>query len=169
MERLWWELQWRPVSGRWIRPDQEPDSAGLVDRSRPMEGTRARLLSPVDNLLQVALHLAKHSYVRAPGLRLHTDVDRVVRRQPIDWEAFAAELRSMDFPHPVAIEALPWKWCNWGTLLREMHALFTVGRLSTRLGDRRIWSVCQECGRYLLGTPEDWFCGCGPQVGASDG
>ena len=87
-EKLWFELQWRPVAGRWIRPDQEPSAEELMARSIAISGTAVRLLSPEDNLLQVALHTAKHTYVRAPGFRLHTDVDRIVRRQPIDWELF---------------------------------------------------------------------------------
>jgi hypothetical protein len=87
-EKLWFELQWRPVAGRWIRPDQEPTADELMARSVPIEGTAVRLLAPEDNLLQVALHTAKHTYVRAPGFRLHTDVDRIVRRQPIDWQLF---------------------------------------------------------------------------------
>lgn len=87
-QKLWLELQWRPVAGRWIRPDQEPPADQLLARSIPIPGTAVRLLSPEDNLLQVALHTAKHSYVRAPGFRLHTDVDRIVRRQPIDWRLF---------------------------------------------------------------------------------
>jgi hypothetical protein len=87
-EELWFELQWRPVAGRWIRPDQEPSGDELVARSISIEGTDVRLLDPVDNLLQVCLHTAKHSYVRAPGLRLHTDVDRIVRFASPDWDAF---------------------------------------------------------------------------------
>jgi len=85
---LWFELQWRPVAGRWIQPDQEPPADELMERSVPIEGSAARLLSPEDNLLQVSLHTAKHSYVRAPGFRLHTDVDRIVRGCSIDWDAF---------------------------------------------------------------------------------
>jgi len=85
---LWFELQWRPVAGRWIQPDQEPPADELMERSVPIEGSAARLLSPEDNLLQVSLHTAKHSYVRAPGFRLHTDVDRIVRGCPIDWDVF---------------------------------------------------------------------------------
>lgn len=85
---LWLELQWRPVAGRWIRPDQEPAAADLLERSVPIGGTAARVLAPEDNLLQVCLHTAKHSYVRAPGFRLHTDVDRIVRSCPIDWTQF---------------------------------------------------------------------------------
>ncbi len=89
-ETVWVEVQWRPVAGRWIRPDQEPDGEQLVERSVPIEGSSLRLLAPEDNLLQVALHTAKHSYVRAPGLRLHTDVDRLARYQQPDWGQVAA-------------------------------------------------------------------------------
>ena len=61
----------------------------------PIEGTAARLLSPEDNLLQVSLHTAKHSYVRAPGFRLHTDVDRIVRACDIDWDVFCSRVEQM--------------------------------------------------------------------------
>ncbi len=91
-EVLWFELQWRPVAGRWIRPDQEPSAAALLERSVPIGSSSVRLLSPNDNLLQVCLHTAKHSFIRAPGLRLHTDVDRIVRRCQIDWDAFVKEV-----------------------------------------------------------------------------
>ncbi|MCA9262220.1 MAG: nucleotidyltransferase family protein [Planctomycetales bacterium] len=87
-ETLWFELQWRAVSGRWIRPDQEPETDRLMARTVPVPGSAVRLLSPADNLLQVALHTAKHSYVRAPGFRLHTDVDRVVQATDVPWDAF---------------------------------------------------------------------------------
>jgi len=64
-------------------------------RSVPIEGSDVRLLSPEDNLLQVSLHTAKHTYVRAPGFRLHTDVDRIVRRQPIDWGLFLSRVEKL--------------------------------------------------------------------------
>ncbi len=92
---LWFELQWRPVAGRWINEDQEPKTEYLVARSVPIEGSDVRLLAPTDNLLQVALHTAKHSYVRAPGFRLHTDVDRIVRRCDIDWGRFCREVERL--------------------------------------------------------------------------
>jgi hypothetical protein len=95
-EDLWFELQWRPVAGRWIRPDQEPDSELLIERSIDISDSKARLLSPEDNLLQVALHTAKHSYVRAPGFRLHTDVDRVVRGTNIDWNLFLSRAEAQE-------------------------------------------------------------------------
>ncbi len=93
--KLWLELQWRPISGRWIRPDQEPSGRDLIERSLPVTGSAVRILSAKDNLLQVCLHTAKHSYVRAPGFRLHTDVDRVVRRQTVDWERFLEQVSGL--------------------------------------------------------------------------
>ena len=89
---LWLELQWRPISGRWIQPDQEPNGKDLIDRSISIPGTTVRLLCAEDNLLQVCLHTAKHTYVRSPGFRLHTDVDRIVRETKIDWASFLAEV-----------------------------------------------------------------------------
>lgn len=89
-EEVWLELQWRPIAGRWIRRDQEPDGAEMMARSIAIPGTAVRLLSPEDNMLQVALHTAKHSFVRAPGIRLHTDVDRLAALQPPRWGEVAA-------------------------------------------------------------------------------
>lgn len=98
---LWIELQWRPVAGRWIQPGQEPPAEELMARSIPIEGSAARLLSPEDNLLQVCLHTAKHSYVRAPGFRLHTDVDRITRAYDIDWDVFCDRVERINVRTPV--------------------------------------------------------------------
>lgn len=95
-EEVWFELQWRPVAGRWIRRDQEPDPDALLARSVPITGSAVRLLEPVDNMIQVALHTAKHTYVRAPGLRLHTDVDRLALFTPPDWDAVVAMARRLE-------------------------------------------------------------------------
>jgi hypothetical protein len=86
--KIWLELQWRPIAGRWIQPHNEPNGDELIDRSISVKGSAVRILSPEDNLLQVSLHTAKHSYVRSPGFRLHSDVDRVVRFQKINWSVF---------------------------------------------------------------------------------
>ncbi len=86
--RVWLELQWRPIAGRWIQPHNEPDGDELMKSSLDVENSAVRILSPEFNLLQVALHTAKHSYVRAPGFRLHSDVDRIIRFQKIDWNSF---------------------------------------------------------------------------------
>jgi len=100
-EKLWFELQWRSVAGRWIRPDQEPIAEELMCRSVTVSGTDVRILSPEDNLLQVALHTAKHSYVRAPGFRLHLDVIRIVKEQTIDWDVFVKRVLQLQVKTPV--------------------------------------------------------------------
>jgi hypothetical protein len=92
---IWLELQWRSVAGRWIQRSQEPGTDDLFARSIAIEGTKIRLLGHEDNLLQVCLHTAKHSYLRAPGLRLHTDVERIVRGTPIDWEIFLRMVKNL--------------------------------------------------------------------------
>jgi hypothetical protein len=89
------------VEGRFLRPDQEPDADELMERSLPVPGTAVRVLAPEDNLLQVALHTAKHSYVRAPGFRLHLDVDRIVNGQPIDWQVFVERVHAHRVRTPV--------------------------------------------------------------------
>ena len=86
--KVWVEIQWRPVAGRWIQENNEPDSDQLIKDSITLNNTKVRILEPTDNLLQVCLHTAKHSYCRAPGFRLHSDVDRVVRFNNINWEIF---------------------------------------------------------------------------------
>ncbi len=92
-EKMWFELAWRAVAGRWIRPDMEPDTDAFMDNAHFAEGTKVKILSPEDNLLQVSIHTAKHSYVRAPGLRLHMDVDRIVSHNNIDWNSFLDKVR----------------------------------------------------------------------------
>lgn len=86
--KVWLELQWRPIAGRWIQPHNEPNGDELMYNSIGIKNSSVKILAPEDNLLQVALHTAKHSYVRAPGFRLHSDVDRVIRFQQIDWLHF---------------------------------------------------------------------------------
>ena len=105
-EILWLELQWRPVAGRWIQPDQEPSAEDLVKGSIAIVGSSARLLSPEDNLLQVCLHTAKHSYVRAPGFRLHTDVDRIVSAYDINWDLFCTKVEEMNVKTAVYLSLL---------------------------------------------------------------
>lgn len=98
---LWLELSWRSVAGRWIRPDQEPDTNDLINKAYEVDETGIFVLSPEDNLLQVALHTAKHSYVRAPGFRLHLDVDRIVSKTEIDWDVFIERVKRLKVCVPV--------------------------------------------------------------------
>ncbi|MBO5060343.1 MAG: nucleotidyltransferase family protein [Clostridia bacterium] len=92
--KMWFELAWRAVAGRWIRLDKEPDTDDLMKDAYYAEGTKVGILSPEDNLLQVCIHTAKHSYVRAPGLRLHMDVDRIVNHKSIDWDLFIKKVNA---------------------------------------------------------------------------
>lgn len=92
-EKMWFELAWRAVAGRWIRPDLEPDTDMFIENAHCAQGTDVYVLSPEDNLLQVCIHTAKHSYVRAPGLRLHMDVDRIVTHTEIDWKLFIDKVK----------------------------------------------------------------------------
>jgi len=85
---LRFELLWRTVEGRFLRPEQEPDGDIVISRSVDIGNSHVKILSPEDNLLQVCLHTAKHSYVRAPGFRLHLDVDRIVNSCKINWNLF---------------------------------------------------------------------------------
>lgn len=92
-QTMWFELAWRAVAGRWIRRDLEPDTDGLMRRAYQTPAGMG-ILSPEDNLLQVCVHTAKHSYVRAPGLRLHLDVERIVAHKAIDWALFLKKVEA---------------------------------------------------------------------------
>lgn len=94
-ETQWIELAWRPVAGRWIRKDKEPDADELVANSHKARHSCCHVLSNEDNLLQVSIHTAKHSYVRAPGYRLHLDVDRIVSNKRIDWDLFLKKVETV--------------------------------------------------------------------------
>ena len=94
-ETAWVELAWRPVAGRWIRKDKEPKADALVEASHKAKRSINHVLSNEDNLLQVSCHTAKHSYVRAPGYRLHLDVDRIVSNNDIDWELFIKKVNEV--------------------------------------------------------------------------
>jgi sugar phosphate isomerase/epimerase len=80
----------------------------------------------------------------------------------IDWPSFVRAFRSMDFADPVTVEAPPWNRATPSVLLREARALFAGDLLITPLGNRQIRAICQQCGHYLFGTPQDPFCACDP-------
>lgn len=105
-DKFWLELGWRSISGKWLSEDNEPDMASLFSRSASAPSTAVRVLNPTDNLLQVALHTAKHSFVRAPGFRLHLDVDRISRHCSIDWTLFVKNVKSLSVRTPVYFSLL---------------------------------------------------------------
>lgn len=92
--KMWFELAWRAIAGRWIRLDKEPNVNDLFERVYFAKDTKVGILSPEDNLLQVCVHTAKHSYVRSPGLRLHLDVERIVSHKEIDWKLFVEKVKN---------------------------------------------------------------------------
>lgn len=88
------EIAWRIVAGRWMRPDCEPDTESSFSRMHYAKDSYIGILDPVDNLVQVCIHTAKHSYLRAPGLRLNLDVERIVRHCKIDWNLFLQKIKA---------------------------------------------------------------------------
>ncbi len=98
--RMWLEMSIRSVSGRWIRPDQEPQNEILFKTSIKYK-ENMKILCPEYNLLQVCLHTAKHSFVRAPGFRLHLDVERIVKGSNIDWNKFVGIVKEYNVKTPV--------------------------------------------------------------------
>ncbi len=92
--KLVYEVAWRVVAGRWMRPDKEPNTEEFFHRSHYAKDSYIGVLSPEDNLLQVCIHTAKHSYLRAPGLRLNLDVERIVTHCEIDWDLFIERVKA---------------------------------------------------------------------------
>lgn len=80
-ERVWLPLDYNNKAQEWLQ-------RRIASKKDPT----LYVLSPIDALVWVAIHTSMHSYVRAPGLRLHVDVDRCVRDNEIDWDAFLAEV-----------------------------------------------------------------------------
>ena len=97
------ELQTRSVSGRWLNPANEPSYLTLVKNCTPLKGFKnMNALTPEWNIVQVCLHTAKHSYTRAPGFRLHADVDRIVSNERnINWSVFVEYVRGLEVPTPI--------------------------------------------------------------------
>lgn len=87
------EIAWRIVAGRWMRPDREPNTEESFKRIHYAKDSYIGILDPVDNLVQVCIHTAKHSYLRAPGLRLNLDVERIVAHNDIDWDLLIKKVK----------------------------------------------------------------------------
>lgn len=114
---FWLNVQWRAVLRRWVPMERGLESSDLINRSVPIgdPSSCVRILSPEDNLLVCALHVASHSYVRGIGLRLQLDVDRLVHNVKLDWDAFlmlvnrhdAAELVFPSLAIPASIFGTP--------------------------------------------------------------
>ncbi|MGM0577363.1 MAG: nucleotidyltransferase family protein [Myxococcota bacterium] len=90
-----------PVSfdRKWIPLRHRDRSDAWLERRVPSRrAPDVRVPAPVDALTFVSMHTSLHSFVRAPGFRLHVDVDRVARDNPIDWDAYLDEVRALGVP-----------------------------------------------------------------------
>lgn len=94
-------IQWSLVARRWFSSKQEPTISELFSRSISVSNSDVRLLCPEDNLLQLCMHNSAHSYVRKPGIRLHLDVERIVRRVSINWDIFVERVLALKVKTPV--------------------------------------------------------------------
>lgn len=94
-EVQWLNVGYAPFDRMWI-PLSYTDRTSAWLRRRVMSGKSSSVwvLAPSDALAFVAIHTSLHSYVRAPGIRLHVDVDRLVRDTDIDWNSFVTEVQA---------------------------------------------------------------------------
>jgi hypothetical protein len=86
-DRMWVPLEIADRSAHWV-------SRGIASR----KVRDIPVLAPADALAFVSMHTSLHSYVRQPGVRLHVDVDRLVRAGSVDWEAYLEEVKSLGAP-----------------------------------------------------------------------
>lgn len=76
---------------------------GLSRRVRSPRMDAAWVLQTADALALVAMHTSLHSWVRAPYLRLHVDVDRLACDNQVDWLEVVSEARAMKAPTRVFV------------------------------------------------------------------
>ncbi len=167
----WIEVGCNPFDRMWI-PFVFPNvfDAWLSRREKLGDG-RFHVLGPEDGLFQVAVHTSLHSWVRAPGLRLHTDVDRLVRRGRIDWECFVREVHAARMQTRVAVslymaanlldtpipEEVITCLCNESRLRRLERILLKEGLLTS--GSSKLGVLRTALVDYLVweGAPGEWL------------
>ena len=81
-------VQWSLVARRWFTGDREPRFDELLSHSEEIDKNGVRILGPEHNLFQLCLHNTSHLYIRKPGVRLHLDVERLIRSAEINWDAY---------------------------------------------------------------------------------
>lgn len=89
------ELHWGVFSGEWLLQTTHIDDADLWARAMParLAGQPALILSPEDNVIQVAVHLAINHNMSAPWLRGLMDIALLARHYPIDWNVIVQRAR----------------------------------------------------------------------------
>jgi hypothetical protein len=81
------ELHWGVFPGEWLLQTTCIDDAELRARAMPAQlaGQPALILTPEDNVIQVAVHLAINHNMSSPWLRGLMDIALLARHYPIDW------------------------------------------------------------------------------------
>jgi hypothetical protein len=82
------DVHWEAIGVRWMTGDLGKLTNKMVERSLPIPGTTARILSPEDNLFQVVLNNAKDAYRLKPSLVRNLYVHRIIENQEINWTVF---------------------------------------------------------------------------------
>jgi len=95
----WLDITYRAFDRKWAPLNYTDRCALWLSRRVPSrKSAKIYVLNPSDALAFVAIHTSLHSYIRAPGIRLHIDVDRLVRDNDIDWNTFLKEIRVLGMP-----------------------------------------------------------------------
>lgn len=98
-ERQWLNAGFWPFDRMWAPLTYGYRSAiWLARRQRSNKAEGVYVLAPVDALALVSIHTSLHFFVLPPGIRLHVDVDHLVRTAAIDWEQFVTEIRALGLP-----------------------------------------------------------------------
>jgi hypothetical protein len=90
------ELHWSVFPGEWLQRTTQIDGADLWARAIPatLAGQPALILSPEDNVIQVAVHQAINHNMSAPWLRGLVDIALLARHYPIDWDLVVRRARA---------------------------------------------------------------------------
>jgi hypothetical protein len=183
-ETQWLGAGYAPFDRMWVPLSYVDRTAVWLSQRIPStKSDRIWVLSPADALGLVAIHTSLHSYVRAPGIRLHVDVDRLVRDTNIDWDSFVAEVRatglctrafvSLIMAHGLLATPVPdwvltalypgdWRWRQISRLLSR-EGTFANGQRKLIAG-KAVWldMLLEDKGpahwfRMVVLPPDDWM------------
>lgn len=145
---FWIDVGWKPFE-RSLLPLNYPDVTGLW-LSRTVTSSKRkelRTLKAEDLLVQVAIHTSLHSYVYSPGVRLHIDVDRLVRDNKIEWCTVIDGINCLGFKRR-AYFSLALAKRLLGTPIPEWVIVsLSPGRLESELGVWLVERVIMSRGR----------------------
>lgn len=95
---IWLSATFVPFERAWLPLIYDDHTPAWLRRCVPSKKfDELHVLHPVDALALVTIHASLHSYVRAPGIRLFTDIDWLVRENRIDWDQYLIETRRLGF------------------------------------------------------------------------